>query len=184
MLHISKSESVYWKCHLIESDLEPCIGWQCTYKFTLDSHSKVARINIMRHLHGRTLEIMHHANDVALWMRWFEFSPHPSSPSHPRGLELRLCSHIHFFPPCFACAWFYMLACLGIWRHQRSQAPGTQKAIFHLRRVAAQHSTQPPIVPFNNALLEISIFFFISEWFCGRSYNNGWIDESWDNSMK
>lgn len=85
IIHISKSESVYWKCHLNESDLGPCIGWQCIYKFTPDSHSKVSRINIMRHLHGRALEIMHHANDVARWMRWFQFSPHPSSPSHPRG---------------------------------------------------------------------------------------------------
>lgn len=98
--HISKSQCVYWKCHLIESDLGPSIGWQRIYKFTRDSRSKVSHINIMKHLHGGALEIMHHANDGARWMRWFQRSPHPSPRSHPRGRELRLCSHIHF-PPLF-----------------------------------------------------------------------------------
>ncbi len=85
-----------------------CIGWQCIYKFSPDSHSK-------------SLPYQHYERFA--WQSLGDYAPCKWCSSldevisvlalMPEGIGAPPLFAYSFPPPCFACPWFYMPACLG-----------------------------------------------------------------------
>lgn len=63
--HISKSEPIYEKCHVIESAFESAVAGCPHINLLLTAIPKSICFHVMRHLHGKALEIMQHENDGA-----------------------------------------------------------------------------------------------------------------------